>query len=90
MSIYCASYSGSSDYNATSETFTFNDTDLYEACLNVTLIDDQLAENNETFFVCGSSNYDQVILFTPTCATVEIIDDDGMNFAIAICNAIAN
>ena len=47
-------------------------------CANITILDDEILENNETFTVQLSSNDPDAIVAVPQ-STVTIIDDDGMS-----------
>ena len=51
------------------------------ACINISIVDDQLVEGNETFTVSlrfsEAPGRDQVFLGKPNTATVTIVDDDG-------------
>ena len=59
-------------------TFTSTQT---RACINISIVDDQLVEGNETFFVSlrfsETPDRDQVCLGKPNTTTVTIMDDDG-------------
>ena len=58
----------------------FNDLSAGGFCLNVSIINDQLVEAPEDFFVCASTDQLQApdIQFISTCASVNITDNDGM------------
>lgn len=63
-----------------SDSSTFNNVSARGFCLNVSIIDDPLVELlAEDFFVCASTDQLQApdIQFIPTCATVNITDNDG-------------
>ena len=51
-------------------------------CINISIIDDQLVEGNETFFVSlrysEAPGGDQVELGKPNTTTVTIVDNDGI------------
>lgn len=68
------------DYVPVSGAFTFSDLSEREFCLNVSIIDDQLVEASEEFFVCVSTEQLQApdIQFTPTCVSVNVTDNDGI------------
>ena len=68
------------DYISVSDSFTFNNVSARGFCLNVSIIDDPLVElSAEDFFVCASTDQLQAldIQFIPTCAAVNIADNDG-------------
>lgn len=69
-----------------SDAFTFNDLSAREFCLNISIIDDQLVEASEDFFICTSTDQFQAldIQFTPTCVSVNITDNDGTKLATII------
>ena len=46
-------------------------------CVNISITDDQLVEQTETFVVCGCPTSLAVIPETNGCVTVTIIDNDG-------------
>ena len=51
-------------------------------CINISIVDDQLVEGNETFFVSlrysEAPGRDQVELGKPNTTTVTIVDNDGI------------
>lgn len=51
-------------------------------------MDDLLVEASEEFLVCASTDRLQApdILFIPTCATVNIVENDGMKHGIHLHN----
>ena len=59
-------------------TFTSTKT---RACINISIVDDQLVEENESFFVSlrfsEAPGREQVLLGKPNTTTVTIMDDDG-------------
>ena len=59
---------------------TFTNTQT-RACFNISIVNDQLVEGRETFFVSlrlsEASGGDQVLLGKPNTTTVTIVDDDG-------------
>ena len=67
-----------------SGSFTFNDLSARGFCIDVGIIDDQLVEALEDFVVCASTDQLQApdIQFIPTCASVNITDNDGMKHKI--------
>ena len=92
--LYC--HAEGVDYIATSGAFIFNDFSAGGFCLNVSIIDDQLVEVPEVFFVCASSDRAQDVQFTPTCVSVNVADNDGimnmhllyMQLCVYYCNLI--
>jgi hypothetical protein len=68
------------------DSFIFNDLSARGFCLNVSIINDELVEASEEFLVCASTDQLQApdILFLPTCATVNIVDNDGMKHGIQL------
>ena len=59
-------------------TFTSTKT---RVCINISIVDDQLVEEDESFFVSlrfsEAPGGDQVLLGKPNTTTVTIMDDDG-------------
>ena len=72
------------DYVPESDSFIFNDFSARGFCLNVSIIDDMLVEASEDFLVCASTDRLRApdILFIPTCASVNLVENDGMKHGI--------
>lgn len=78
---------GGEDYVPVSGLFTFNDLSARGFCLNVSIVDDDLVEALEEFFVCASTDQLQApdIQFIPSCASVNIADNNGIYEAYRVC-----
>ena len=52
------------------------------ACVNVQIVDDERAENTESFIamLVASSNSPQLLLIAPENTTVNILDNDGKKY----------
>lgn len=71
------------DYLPISRTLAFNSTTLPEICVPITLLSDAVAENQETFFVIGSSSDSSVRFLTDrSSASVSIIDNESKLFNV--------
>ena len=51
-------------------------------CLNISILDDVIVEPLETFFVCGSSQQNSVVLLNGSCAIINIEDNEGMTIRV--------
>jgi hypothetical protein len=65
---------GVTDFIFTSGTEPFGAESLM--CLNITIIDDELVEDEERFVVCGCSSQPGVVLLDGGCTDVFIEDND--------------
>ena len=65
------------DYNASSANFIF-DGDPQEACIRISIINDDLTEQNETFLVVINTTVtSQTVSLNPAYAFVIITDDES-------------
>ena len=58
-----------------------------ELCIQITIIDDVILEDNETFSV-GLSTTDQAVLLNPSSATVTILNSDSESGSITVTKNI--
>ena len=76
--IFSSYYLGNSDYQPVTQALTFQQTQQLQ-CVNITILDDQILENAEYFFVNLTTD-DLGIVFNTSSAVVTIGNDDGMHF----------
>ena len=67
------------DYGNLSTIVMFEECDTQQ-CVDITIVDDEVLENVESFFVnlSRSPGLDSRIRLNPTGAEIEIIDNDGL------------
>lgn len=65
----------SADYLPRIEGVSFHPSELPERCITISVVEDEIVENDETFSIALSSS-DSTVTFNSTQATVTILDDE--------------
>lgn len=71
------------DFIVVSEVLLFTDEGATMLCINIIVVNDDIFEETENFFLALNSSDDRVIL-SPSVATIFILDDDGI-FVLGQC-----
>ena len=74
---------GGMDFIVVSEVLLFTDEGATMLCINIIVVNDDIFEETENFFLALNSSDDRVIL-SPSVATIFILDDDGI-FVLGQC-----